>query len=217
MIPTKQTLTVVFATSIAIANITAAKLSWFELPGLGGVAIPAGFVAFGVAFLCSDLMTEFYGRDYTHKVVNGTIIALIGAYLLTYVAILLPVAPFYGAHEAYTTTLSASAGIVAASVITLTLSQHVDVELFARLKTKTGGSHKWLRNLGSTTVSQLLDTVVFIGLAFTVFPILQGQDPLLGTALLLTIIGQYVMKLVVALGDTPIFYVATLLNPEQST
>jgi uncharacterized integral membrane protein (TIGR00697 family) len=212
MVPTKQALTTVFAVSIAIANITAAKLAWFDLPLLGGVAVPAGFIAFGVAFVCSDLLTEFYGEAYAHKVVNGTIIALILAYALTYVAILLPVAPFYGVHDAYVTTLSASGAVVAASVITLTVSQHIDVAIFARLAEYTDGRHKWARNLGSTVTSQLLDTVVFISLAFAIIPALQGGDPLLGRALVLTVVGQYIVKVVVAVLDTPVFYLITSLK-----
>lgn len=202
----KHTLTVLFAVSIATANVTASKLAWFDLPLIGGVAVPAGFLAFGVAFLCSDLIVEFYGQDYAHNVVNGTVVALVAAYGLIYAAILMPVAPFYGGHEAYVSTLSASAAVVAASVITISISQHIDVRIFARFKSLTQGRHKWLRNLGSTSVSQGVDTVLFITLAFAVFPVLQGGEAMWGMALLLTIVGQYIVKLVVALFDTPLFY-----------
>jgi len=207
----KHTLTTVFAVSIAIANVTAAKLAWFELPLIGGVAVPAGFLAFGVAFLCSDLMVEFYGEDYAHNVVNGTVVALIAAYGLS-TAIIMPVAPFYGAHEAYATTLGSGAAVVAASVITLTVSQHIDVRIFAAFKRVTDGRHKWLRNLGSTGLSQGIDTVLFITLAFSVFPFIQGGSPMWGTALILTIVGQYLVKLIVAVLDTPVFYVISGLS-----
>jgi uncharacterized integral membrane protein (TIGR00697 family) len=205
----KATLTILFGTSIAVANITASKLSWFVLPGLGGVAVPAGFVGIGVAFLCSDLLVEFYGESYAHRAVNATIAALVAAYGLVWVAIALPAAPFYQSQGAYASVLSSSAAITAASIITLAVSQHVDVRVFARLKAATDGQHKWLRNLGSTTVSQLVDTVVFITLGFAVFPALQGGDPTTGAALASIIVGQYVVKLGVAALDTPVFYVVT--------
>jgi len=57
----KSTLTTLFAASIVLANVTAAKLAAIPLPGLGEVVVPAGFIAFGVAFVCSDLLVEFYG------------------------------------------------------------------------------------------------------------------------------------------------------------
>jgi uncharacterized PurR-regulated membrane protein YhhQ (DUF165 family) len=61
----------------------------------------------------------------------------------------------------------------------------------------------------STGTSQVVDTVVFITLAFAVFPMLQGGDVLWGSALVATIVGQYVAKLAVAALDTPLFYAIT--------
>jgi uncharacterized integral membrane protein (TIGR00697 family) len=205
----KATLTVLFAVSIAIANVTASKLAWFELPIIGGVAVPAGFVAFGLAFLCSDLMVEFYGKEYAHKVVNGTIVALVTAYALIHVSIIMPVAPFYGAHESFVTALSSSAGVTIASVITIMVSQHVDVRIFSFFKRVTSGRRRYIRNIGSTSISQAIDTVIFITLAFSVFPFIQGGNVMWGEALVLTIVGQYIVKLVVAGIDTVPFYIVT--------
>lgn len=207
----QTTLAVLFAVSIAIANVTASKLAWFDVPILGGVAVPAGFVAFGVAFLCSDLMVEFYGKEYAHKVVNGTLIALLFAYGLIFVSISMPVAPFYGVHEAYVTALSSSAAVTIASVVTIYFSQHIDVRIFSFFKKLTSGEHRWFRNIGSTSVSQAVDTVIFITLAFSFFPAIQGGEPMWGTALVLTIVGQYIMKLVVAGLDTIPFYAITTI------
>jgi len=213
MLNLKTTLTVLFAVSIATANVTAAKLTWFDIPFVGGVAVPAGFIAFGVAFLCSDLIVEYHGKDYAHKVVNSTLLALVLAYILIFISITMPVAPFYGEHEAYVNTLSASGAVIAASVVTIMLSQHIDVHVFSSLKNITSGKYRWIRNIGSTSVSQALDTVIFITLAFAVFPFLQSGEPQMwGFALLLTIIGQYMAKIGVALIDTIPFYIITNLK-----
>jgi len=200
----KRTLTILFGVSIAVANVLASKLAWFELPFIGGVAVPAGFIGLGVAFLCSDLLVEFYGKDHAHKTVTATIVALIAAYGLVWVSIALPAAPFYQSQDAYASVLSSSAAITVASIITLSLSQNIDVELFARLKDSYGP--KWVRNLGSTTISQLVDTVVFIGLGFWLIPLIQGGNPQAFSALGSIIVGQYILKLIVALMDTPVFY-----------
>jgi hypothetical protein len=66
-------------------------------------------------------------------------------------------------------------------------------------KALTGGRHKWLRNNLSTMTSQLIDTVIFVGIAFW------GVVPNLGEMIL----AQYVLKLLIALVDTPLFYVFT--------
>lgn len=213
---TKATLTILFGVSIAIANVTAAKLAWFALPVLGGVAVPAGFLAFGVAFLCSDLLVEFHGPEYAHDVVNGTVVALVAAWGLVHLSILMPTAPFYGDAAAFQSVLGSGTGIVAASVITILVSQHVDVGVFADIRERTGGRHKWARNVGSTATSQGIDTVLFITLAFAVFPALQGGEVLWGVPLALTTVGQYVVKLAVAVLDTPVFYAATALRDWNS-
>lgn len=212
---TKVTLTALFAVSIATANVTAAKLAWFELPIIGGVAVPAGFIAFGVAFLCSDLLVEYHGREYAHDVVTGTVVALVAAWAMIYASLLLPTAPFYGDAAAFEAVLGSGAAIVAASVITILVSQHVDVGVFSAIRTRTGADHKWARNLGSTATSQAIDTVLFISLAFAVLPALQGGDVLWGVPLLLTIVGQYTVKLAVAVLDTPVFYALTAIRGRQ--
>lgn len=204
-------LAVVFGVSIITANLTATKLTFFELPWIGGVALPAGFIAVAVAFLCSDLMAELYGKDFAHKVVNATVVSLGVAWALVWAAIYLPVAPFFDAHDAYVLTLGSGGSIMIASIITVLISQHIDVSVFHRIRAVTGTEHRWARNLGSTSISQFVDTVVFITLGFAVFPTFFTGDPVYGMALLGMIAGQYAVKLAVAVLDTPLFYLGTTL------
>jgi uncharacterized integral membrane protein (TIGR00697 family) len=207
---TKPTLTTLFAGSIVLANVLAAKLSWFELPVLGGVAVPAGFVAFGVAYLASDLLVEYHGREYAASVVNGTVLTLIVGYGLIFLAIWMPTAPFYEGQKAFVSTLGGSSSILLASVVALGFAQHLDVRLFANLKIRTGDKYRWLRNCGSTFISQAVDTFIFISLGFAIFPAIGlGGDPTWGWSLVSIIIGQYAVKLVVAAIDTVPFYAVT--------
>ncbi|SEH56460.1 hypothetical protein SAMN05192561_10783 [Halopenitus malekzadehii] len=207
---TRAIFTAVFAGSIVLANVLAAKLTWIELPGLGGVAVPAGFVAFGVAYLASDLLVEYHGKEYAATVVNGTVVTLVIAYALVFLAIWMPTAPFYDGQEAFVSTLGGSASIILASVVALAVAQHLDVRLFANLKIRTAGRHRWLRNCGSTAISQGVDTVVFIILGFAIFPSLGlGGEPTWGWALVSIVVGQYIVKLLVALIDTLPFYAVT--------
>lgn len=207
---TRAIFTAVFAGSVVLANVLAAKLTWVELPGIGGVAIPAGFVAFGVAYLASDLLVEYHGKEYAATVVNGTVITLVIAYALVFLAIWMPSAPFYDGQDAFVATLGDSASIILASVVALALAQHLDVRLFANLKTRTAGRHRWLRNCGSTAISQGADTVVFITLGFAIFPAIGlGGEPTWGWALASIVAGQYIVKVLVALLDTLPFYAVT--------
>ena len=214
---TRAVFTAVFAGSVVLANVLAAKLTWIELPGIGGVAVPAGFVAFGVAYLASDLLVEYHGKEYAATVVNGTVITLVIAYALVFLAIWMPTAPFYDGQEAFVATLGDSASIILASVVALALAQHLDVRLFANLKNRTAGRYRWLRNCGSTAISQGVDTVIFITLGFAIFPALGlGGDPTWGWALASIVTGQYIVKLLVALIDTLPFYAVTEIVKEPS-
>ncbi len=122
----------------------------------------------------------------------------------------MPTAPFYEGQEAFVATLGDSASIILASIVALAVAQHMDVRLFSSLKSRTAGRHRWIRNCGSTAASQGVDTVVFITLGFAVFPALGlGGDPTWGWALLSIVVGQYLVKLLVALVDTVPFYAVT--------
>jgi len=198
----EKTLSVVFAVSLVTANIVATKIAF-----VGGYAVPAGFVGIGVAFLCSDLLGELYGREAARKTVNATLVGLIVAWGLVYSAVWMKPAPFYPAADAFQAVLGASGTIVTASVLTMAVSQNLDVEIFHRLKTVTDGEYAWVRNLGSTTVSQFVDTSLFIILGFVILPMLIGGTTTPLVAVPSLIIGQYVVKLVVAGLDTPFFYV----------
>jgi len=211
---TKATLTVTFAVSLAIANVTAAKLAFFDIPFVGGVAVPAGFLAIGVGFLCTDLISELYGKETARNVVNGTVVALVVAYGLIYSAIWMPVAPFYEVHSAYVTTLGSSANIVLASILTVLVSQNIDVSIFHHIAART--EIKAARNVGSTAVSQFVDTALFIVLGFLVFPFVFGGTLTPLATIPSLIIGQYVVKLVVALGDTPLFYFFSGLTTDSA-
>jgi len=209
----KYLLITTFAGSVVMANVLAAKLTWLTLPYVGGVAIPAGFLAFGVAYLCSDLLVEFYGGDVAHKVVNATIATLTLSYALIYVSIWMPTAPFWPLQEQFATVLGSSGSIILASIIALGIAQHIDVRLFENILERTGREHKWVRNCGSTALSQGLDTALFVSLGFGLFPLLGfGGEAILGWELASIILGQYIVKLGVVVGDTVPFYLITGLK-----
>lgn len=207
----KALLGIMFATAIVIANLVATKVAVFDLPLFGAVAVPAGFAAIGVSFLCTDLLGELHGREAARDAVNATVVALAVAWGLVYGAVAFPAAPFYQDAAAFNRIFSASGTIVLAGITTTLVSQNIDVAIFHRLKSLTGGDQKWLRNLGSTGLSQLVDTSLFIILAFALFPRLPFLSGTITpwAAIPSLVIGQYAVKMVVAALDTPVFYALT--------
>jgi hypothetical protein len=175
---------------IVVANILASKIVVFA-----SFTVPAAVIVYASSFLLTDMLSEFYGKDQARKAVWAGFMANIMLVLSVYIAIIWQGAPFWENQSAFETVLKNIPRIVAASMIAYVISQHHDVIAYHWWKKKFP-HHLWLRNNASTVVSQALDTVIFISLAF------YGMFPL-GTM----IVGQYVVKLLIALLDTPFIYV----------
>ena len=101
--------------------------------------------------------------------------------------------------------------IIIASLIAYVVSQLHDVWAFHAWRRLTRGRWLWLRNNASTAVSQAIDTVIFISLAFNVLPRLTGGQPLPLDAIIVIIYSQYLIKLAIALLDTPLVYAGVAL------
>ena len=99
---------------------------------------------------------------------------------------------------------------IAGSLLAYVVSQNYDVVVFDALSNYTDGRRLWLRNVVSTGTSQAIDTVIFVGVAFWVLPqyLGGGVDPEASVVLSLAV-GQYLLKLLIALADTPFVYLIT--------
>ena len=200
-------LVALFVTALVTSQVTAAKLVGIELPvslPLAGetLLVPAAAFAYAVTFFASDCYAELYGREAATRLVNVAFLMNFVLLALVWLAIAAPVfAPASAVDQAaFSQVLGASTGIVAGSLLAYLVSQHWDVFVFHRIRAYTGAERLWLRNLGSTLTSQFIDTLIFITVAFVLF---QGLP--LGDAAGL-VVGQYLVKLGVAVLDTPVVY-----------
>ena len=182
-----------FVTLLVVANIVAVKPV-----ALDGWVLPAGTIAYPFTFLVTDAISELYGRRVATRVVwygFGLSAAMV---VLVYVAQVLPSAGFWEEQGAYETILGSVPRVVLGSMTAYLISQHIDVLLFHRVRGATGGRHLWLRNNASTMVSQAIDTLIFISIAFA------GTVPV--NVLWNMIATQYVVKVAIAAADTPVVY-----------
>lgn len=183
-----------FIASLLMANVVAGKVI-----AIGYFVLPAAVVAYPITFLCTDIIGEIWGENEANNTVKRGFLIQIFAMILLYIAILLPSAPFAKAFQLqFEAVLSNSARFVIASLCAYVFSQNCDVKLFHGLKRKFY-KQKWIRNNISTMTSQLIDTAIFITIAF------YGSVP----DLAIMIVSQYVIKCVMALLDTPFFYFFT--------
>ncbi len=205
-------LTAIFITSLTSANFLAAKIAL--LGSFMGVKllVPAGVVAYAVTFTATDIIGEIYGKEAANKVVRAGFITQLLLLFYSWTAKALPIAPFQsGIEGVYDRLVASSPNIVLASLTAYLVSQHHDVWAFHYWRERTGGKWLWLRNNASTAVSQLIDTSIFITLAFAALPTVIGGSSIPLSLIPNTILGQYLIKLLIAALDTPFVYLGVAL------
>ena len=204
-------LAAVFVASLATAQLTAAKVLAFGLPfelPLAGteLALPGAALAYALTFLASDCYTELYGKRAAQVLVNVAFAMNFVVLALVWSTLVAPgIDPEVAA--AFDTALGPATNIVIGSLLAYVVSQNVDVVLFHAIRDRTGEGLLWLRNVASTATSQAIDTVIFVAVAFVVAPAVLGigMPMSVGEAALL-IVGQYLLKLGIAVVDTPFVY-----------
>lgn len=193
---------------------------------LGPMQLAVGVLAYPLTFLCTDLISELYGRARANFLV--TVGLVLNGFILIVMSIsnalpaVDPIAqpPWQVIElansislpdgtsveqsvELFSLIYACTAGAVFASMVAYIAAQYIDVFLFHWIKKKTNGKHLWLRNNGSTVVSQAVDSFAVITITF-------GAVYLAGDMTLTVIFGlmlsNYVFKLVSALLDTPLIY-----------
>ncbi|MBW2964175.1 queuosine precursor transporter [Candidatus Woesearchaeota archaeon] len=164
-----------------------------------GMVTSLGLPLYASIYLATDIISEHWGKRAAHKVVWIGLATQAVLLVMSWLIVQVEVMPFSaGLNAALKTVFAMTPRIVLGSLIAYIISQHWDVWVFHRLKDKTKGRHVWLRNNASTISSQLIDTTIFMVLAF------YGAVPNFFQFL----VGVWVLKVFVALVDTPFMYLS---------
>lgn len=185
-----------FVTCLLVADIVAGK--YFQV---GVLEMSVGTVTFPIAFVLTDIVNEYYGRTGARLMTSIGMGMLVVAFGLVFMSRMLPVSPgTYVGQQAFDEVFGVSMRLFAASLVAYLVSQLVDIHAFHLVKTLTASRHLWLRAIGSTVLSQVVDTFVV------------NYGALMGVRSNLEILGivatSYAYKLVVAVLLTPLCYVA---------
>jgi uncharacterized integral membrane protein (TIGR00697 family) len=187
-----------FIASLIVCNLIANKFISVDL-GFKVFIISAGVLPYPITFLITDILSEIYGRKKTNKVVYSGFVAsffVLGILWLGNQFNAIPDSPVD--DYTYAAVFKNSWRVIMASMIAYLSAQLVDVRLFHFWKKLTKGKHLWLRNNGSTILSQLLDTTLVVGVLF--FGVKSTNQ------MIDLIIDGWMFKALCALLDTPIFY-----------
>ncbi|MDD4735218.1 MAG: queuosine precursor transporter [Kiritimatiellae bacterium] len=193
---------------IPIATILA-NIQVIKVINLFGFQATLGNIVYATTFLATDILSENHGKKEAAQAVFIGFFSLIVMTIIMNLVILFEPAPDDFAQESLKTIFSLMPRLALASFTAFAFSQFHDVWSFHAWKKRLPATrHLWIRNNASTMISQLIDTGIFISIAFIgVFPwpVLMG---LFWTT--------YLLKFVVALLDTPLLYLAKFYHAKRA-
>lgn len=190
----------------------------FEIGGLEiPMALAIGVLPYPVTFLCTDFISELYGQKRANHLVWVGLLLNLWVVGFLWLGGALPPAveidpatglpPLEAYDYAFYRIRFLTMGAVAASMIAYLAAQLCDVTLFHFWKRLTRGRHLWLRNNGSTIVSQFVDTFAVITIThFYAKGLPIDANAPIWPQLWVFIGSGYVFKLAIALLDTGPFY-----------
>ena len=181
-------------------------------------AVAIGVLPYPVTFLCTDFISEFYGRRRANWVVTVGLLLNLWVIFILWIGGTLPGFETWengkpldanGNTPVFYQVRQLAFGAVWASMIAYIAAQFCDVYLFHFWKNLTRGKHLWLRNNGSTLISQLVDSVAVILITHTLAGLPMRDDVPVWVQLVVYIATGYVFKLTIALLDTIPFYIGS--------
>lgn len=195
-------LAAIFIASLVSCNLIFQKFFYWNPMGLFRFELSVGILPYLITFLVTDIISEIYGKNKANQVVKVGLVATVFVMLVVYVANLAPATAWSPVSNITFSSVFGLTGVaVGASMAAYLLAQFVDIRIFHFWKNLTKGKHLWLRNNFSTIISQLVDTAsVLILLCFF--------EAIAWTNFYTLFLNSFLFKVLVALFDTPFFYLS---------
>jgi uncharacterized integral membrane protein (TIGR00697 family) len=192
--------------SLLLANLQGPKLTM-----IFGLQTSMGVILYSSIYFATDMLSECYGRREANRAVMIGFLVSIMIILMTSISLLfLPstqpkTAGFaLSVHQATQTLFDFTPRFILGSLLAYFISQSFDVWMFHWIKRRTAGKHLWLRNNGSTLISQAIDTLIYgVVVWWGVVDFITAMQ-LAGA--------KYVFKVIIAALDTPFIYWASSWN-----
>lgn len=194
----------IYITSLLAANTLGLKI----IPFLFGSHLTVAVFTFPVVFLMTDVIGEVYGRDLAKLFVRMGLLSTVLFILYSLLSLWLPWAKEgLWAKEGYDLIFSVSGRIGVASIFAFIIAEFQDVFTFFFVREKIGEKMFWLRSFLSNLWSQLLDSIIFMTIAFA---------GIYHTKTLLSIIiTLWLYKVLMGIFYTPLSYLCIYLLREK--
>ena len=185
-----------YSTSMVLVNTIGSKIIT-----LFGVRVSVGIFFMPVLFLVTDVVGEVKGHKDAALFVRMSIIMLALLFVMTGISVKIAPHPTWDLQEQYQQVFGMSMRMSLASLASFAVSQNIDIRIFMLFKKLSKGKNLWLRNNLSTMVSQFVDAVIFMFIAF------YHLTPKFTVAYVFSLIIPYwIFKVIFALIDTPFCY-----------
>lgn len=189
---------------IVVSEIMGAKT--FPITTIGSFTLNASVAifVFPLIYTINDIIIEVYGKAKAKSLMRSGLIIIFLIMIFSVIATILPPSTRFAPSEnAYDTIFGLSVRFAFASLMAFAISDLMDILIFSRLRERLGKKKLWLRTNLSNFISQLLDTIIFMFLAFYTFDQSLNEN----LAFLVSLIIPYwLTKCFMSIIETPLVY-----------
>lgn len=156
-----------FVAVLLISNIVSVKAVRFGIPLTGiDFSFDGGTLLFPLSYIFADILTEVYGYERSRRVIWAGFAGLILMSLTVWLVGVIPADPDWPFQQSYHNLLMTAPRIALASIIAYFIGEFSNSYILSRLKIFTKGKYLWIRTIGSTLVGELIDSALFVLIAF---------------------------------------------------
>jgi len=200
---------IIIALTLYLVSLFAANTLGLKLMPLGGAHLSVAIFFFPFVFLTTDVIGQVYGRKMAKNFVWAGFISILVFLLYSLISLAAPwSADALIFRDGYETIFGLSLRMSVASLLAYIIGEYQDVFTFFWLKKKLEGRQFWLQSNLSNLWSQLLDTGIFMFVAFLgVYPV---------RTILLISLPWWLYKVAMGLAYTPLSYLGIYLLRYES-
>lgn len=156
-----------FVAVLLISNIVSVKAIVIALPWLKwSLSFDGGTILFPISYIFADILTEVYGYERSRRAIWCGFSGMALMALTIFLVGIIPPDPLWNGQEAYQGLLMTAPRIVLASIVAYFCGEFVNSYVLSRMKVIMQGKHLWARAITSTLFGELLDSAIFVYLAF---------------------------------------------------
>lgn len=191
-----------FVAVLLISNIVSVKAVRLGVPFTPiFFSFDGGTLLFPFSYIFADILTEVYGYERSRRVIWSGFAGLLLMGVLTWLVGVIPADPEWPLQDSYRNLLMTAPRIALASIIAYFVGEFSNSYILSRLKIFTRGRYLWTRTIGSTLVGELIDSILFVLIAF--------GGVWENSLVLRVLISNYIFKTGYEILATPLTYIIT--------